>query len=78
MSHFIPCEFFDYDESMVRYYGPHPCKQFIQGKSIRFVYKVWCLNTHYGYLINFEVYQEKNTPVSNLEYEKVFGRLQLN
>jgi len=32
------------------------------------------INTHYGYLVNFEVYQGKNTLVSNPEYEKVFGK----
>lgn len=74
IDNFLECEFLDYDESMVKYFGPHPCKQFIRGKPIRFGYKIWCLNTFYGYLINFEVYQGKNTPVTNSEYEKIFGK----
>src|SRR6218665_1620670 len=39
------------DESMVPYYGRHSSKQFIRGKPIRFGFKVWCLNTRLGYLI---------------------------
>lgn len=74
MKHWIMCEFLDYDESMVKYFGPHPCKQFIRGKPIRFGYKVWCLNTHYGYLVNFEIYQGKSTPVINPEYDEIFGK----
>ncbi|KAF2888750.1 hypothetical protein ILUMI_17423 [Ignelater luminosus] len=70
----VRCEFLDYDESMVKCFGPHPCKQFIPGKSIRFGYKVWCLNTHYGYLVNFEIYQGKSTPVTNPECDQVFGK----
>lgn len=29
------------DESMIPYFGPNGCKQFIKGKSIRFGYKAW-------------------------------------
>ena len=45
------------DESMVPYYGRHSAKQFIRGKPIRFGYKIWCLNTRLGYLVNCEPYQ---------------------
>ena len=45
------------DESMVPYYGRHSTKQFIRGKPIRFGYKLWCLNTRLGYLIQFDPYQ---------------------
>ena len=41
------------DESMVPYYGWHSCKQFIQGKPIRFGYKVWMLSTSLGYVVKF-------------------------
>lgn len=58
--HFRPEQYLDYDESMVAYYGRHGCKQFIRGKPIRFGYKVLCLNTPDGYLIDFDVYQGKN------------------
>jgi len=29
--------------------------KFLKGKLIRFGYKVWCLNTKSGYLINFNI-----------------------
>jgi len=45
------------DESLVPYYGRHSSKQFIRGKPIRFGFKVWCLNTRLGYLIQCEPYQ---------------------
>jgi Transposase IS4 len=45
------------DESMVPYYGRHSSKQFIRGKPIRFGFKVWCLNSRLGYLIQCEPYQ---------------------
>ena len=46
---------------MVPYFGRHSCKQFIRGKPIRFGYKLWCLNTNTGYLMQFEPYQVANT-----------------
>lgn len=49
-----------YDESMIAYYGPHSCKQFIRGKPIRYGYKVWSLNTPMGYQVSFEIYQGNN------------------
>ncbi len=49
------------DESMIPYYGRHGCKQFIRGKPIRFGYKVWCLNTSSGYMIQSEPYQGAGT-----------------
>jgi DNA excision repair protein ERCC-6 len=70
---FRPSQNLDYDESMIAYYGRHGCKQFIRGKPIRFGYKVWCLNSADGYLINFEVYQGRN-PAANGEYEDAFGK----
>ena len=44
-------------ESMVPYFGKHSSKQFIRGKPIRFGFKLWCLTTRLGYLIQFEPYQ---------------------
>jgi len=58
---------------MVKYFGRHSCKQFIRGKPIRFGYKVWCLNTKDGYLVNFELYQGKS-PKANTVYEQLFGK----
>lgn len=73
IQHFVPEQSLSYDESMIRYFGRHGCKQFIRGKPVRFGYKVWSLNTPSGYLINFEIYQGKN-PRSNTEYEKAYGK----
>ena len=41
------------DEAMEPYYGHHPSKQFIQGKPVRFGYKIWCLTTCTGYLVKY-------------------------
>lgn len=71
--HFIPEQNLGYDEAMIRYFGTNSMKQFIRGKPIRFGYKVWCLNTPKGYLVDFEVYQGKN-PDSNETYDKSFGK----
>jgi hypothetical protein len=73
LEHFIPSQNLNYDESMVKYFGKHSCKQFIRGKPIRFGYKVWCLNTPDGYLINFDFYQGLG-PKRNITYEKLVGK----
>lgn len=73
IENFVPEQHLSYDESMIRYYGRHGCKQFIRGKPIRFGFKMWCLNTSSGYLVNFELYQGKG-PKSNTSYEKIFGK----
>ena len=44
-------EFVCVDESMIKYFGPHPLKQFIRGKPIRFGFKVWVLATTTGELV---------------------------
>ncbi|KAK6173089.1 hypothetical protein SNE40_016615 [Patella caerulea] len=49
------------DESMISYYGRHSSKQFIQNKPIRYGYKVWCLNTPPGYLIQYNPYRGVGT-----------------
>jgi len=51
----------DVDESMIPYYGKHSAKQFIRGKPIRFGFKLWCLNTRLGYLVQCEPYQGGGT-----------------
>lgn len=71
--HFVPVERMDFDESMIRYYGRHGCKQFIRGKPIRFGFKMWALNTSNGYLVNCDLYQGKS-PNANGEYELLFGK----
>uniref|UniRef100_A0A8D0A249 PiggyBac transposable element-derived protein domain-containing protein n=1 Tax=Sander lucioperca TaxID=283035 RepID=A0A8D0A249_SANLU len=44
------------DESMIRYYGHHGCKQFIKGKPIRFGYKIWSLASYKGFMHHMEPY----------------------
>lgn len=45
------------DESMIPYYGPHGCKQFIKSKPIRFGYKAWVAALKSGYCLQFDIYQ---------------------
>lgn len=73
LEHFVPSQNLNYDESMVKYFGKHSCKQFIRGKPIRFGYKIWCLNTPDGYLVNFDFYQGIS-PKRNVVYENLFGK----
>ncbi|XP_030767353.1 piggyBac transposable element-derived protein 3-like [Sitophilus oryzae] len=73
LQHYQPEKHMSYDESMIKYYGRHPCKQFIRGKPIRFGYKMWALNTTSGYLVNCELYQGKNS-LRHEVYEKDFGK----
>lgn len=73
IEHYVPDQEIAYDESMIEYFGRHGCKQYIRGKPIRFGYKVWCINSKSGYLINFEVYQG-SIPNSNPEHQKKFGK----
>lgn len=72
LEHYVPEKELNFDESMVKYFGRHSCKQFIKGKPIRFGYKVWCVNGKSGYLVNFMIYQGKD-PKSNDNYNAVFG-----
>lgn len=73
LQNFEPEACLAFDESMIKYYGRHSCKQFIKGKPIRFGYKSWCLNTTQGYLVNFDFYQGKN-PKKKDVYEAAFGK----
>ena len=73
IKNWVPEEHLDYDESMIKYFGKHSCKQFIRGKPIRFGYKMWCLNSVSGYLVSFDMYQGKN-PRANTAYENDFGK----
>lgn len=74
LKYFPGTQHLDYDESMIKYFGRHSCKQFIRGKPIRFGYKVWCLNAGNGYLINFDVYQGKNCNPKAEQYSSEFGK----
>lgn len=73
LKYFVPTENINFDESMVKYFGKHSCKQFIRGKPIRFGYKIWCLNADNGYLIQFEIYQGSGT-TTNETYDVQFGK----
>lgn len=70
---FVAVEQMDFDESMIKYFGRHGCKQCIRGKPIRFGFKMWSLNSPDGYLVNFDVYQGRN-PNAVPEYEYMFGK----
>jgi Transposase IS4 len=50
-----------YDEAMVQYFGGHSCKQFIREKPMRFGYKMWCINSSLGHLVNFEMHHGYNS-----------------
>ena len=73
LSNFQPVKHLSYDESMIRYYGRHGCKQFIRGKPICFGYKVWSLNSKDGYLLDFDLYQG-NDPREDVEISKLVGK----
>ena len=73
ISHFVPSSYISHDEVMVEYFWKHSCKQAIRNRSIRFGYKVWCQNTPLGYLITFDLYQDK-TYKGNEEMETRFGK----
>lgn len=48
------------DESIIKYSGHHPCKQFIRRKPIRFGYKNWMLCSADGYGYAFDTYCGKS------------------
>ena len=51
------------DEMMAKSYARTSMKQFIRGKPVRFGLKFWGLCTADGYLLNFDLYCGKNSPV---------------
>ena len=53
------------DESMGSYFERNGLKQHIHGKPIRFGYKIWCLCTSCGYLVQADRYQGDSTCNSN-------------
>lgn len=55
------------DESMIKYFGRHPAKQFIRGKPVRFGYKNWMLASADGYCYAFDVYCGKSAGESSNE-----------
>lgn len=73
LEHFVPVQDLNYDESMIEYFGRHGCKQCIRRKPIRFGYKVWCINSPKGYLINFDIYRGKSLATPT-DYQFAFGK----
>lgn len=53
------------DESMVKYFGHHPAKQFIRGKPVRFGYKNWVAASSSGYCYTFDFYCGKSLEASS-------------
>lgn len=74
LDNFVPTEYMNYDESMVKYYGKNSMKQCIKEKPIPFGYKIWCLNAANGYLTAFEIYQGKCKDTAKEEYIKKYGK----
>ena len=51
------------DEGMVKYFGPHPMKQFIRGKPTRYGFKIWILATSDGRLLTCQPYGGASTAI---------------
>ena len=68
LAHFPKENFLAVDKEMVPYYGRNGLIQHIHGKPIRFGYKVWCLCTRTGYLVQAISYQGSTTGYSNPEF----------
>ena len=73
LSNFKPTRMLSVDESMIRYYGPHPMRQFIRGKPIRFGYKMWSMCTASGYCIQIEPYAGAEMPPTKNQHLGVGG-----
>ena len=73
---FLPEQDLSYDESMIEYFGRHPCKKSIRNKPIRFGFKSWCINKADGYLVAFDLYQGQKfePPIEYANYEKKYGK----
>ena len=57
------------NESMVSKFGKHGPKQYIDGKPIKFGFKLWLMATPLGYCIQFCPYAGKDTILQ--EYESI-------
>lgn len=51
------------DEGMVKYFGPHPLKQYMKGKPHRFGYKIWVLASAEGELLACQPYAGASTHI---------------
>lgn len=61
----VQSEYVSVDETMVRYFGPHPLKQCIRDKPERFGYKIWVLATPSGEVLACQPYGGANTMISD-------------
>lgn len=66
------------DESMVKYFGRHPSKQFIRGKPVRFGYKNWMLASADGFCYAFDIYCGKSQAIGNVSNEPLGTRVVKN
>lgn len=69
------------DESMVKYFGHHPAKQFIRGKPVRFGFKNWVAASSTGYCYTFDFYcgksEEKSTdPLGSRVVKKLLEKME--
>ncbi len=53
------------DEGMVKYFGPHPLKQFMRGKPHRFGYKIWIMTSSTGELLVCQPYGGASTLIAD-------------
>lgn len=59
---YLPSSYQAIDESMIAFKGRSSMKQYLPMKPIKRGYKVWCrADSKTGYLLQFEVYEGKNT-----------------
>lgn len=59
-------EFVSVDETMVRYFGPHPLKQTIREKPERFGWKLWCMASSAGELLACQPYAGAKTLIPDV------------
>ena len=57
---YLPEQLLNIDESMVRYFVRHGCKQYMRNKPVKFGYKFWVAATPLGYAIQFYPYAGKD------------------
>lgn len=73
MKDFVPARELSYNESTIKCYGKHSCKQFIRSKPMRFEYNARCNNAKNIFFVNFNMYQG-NDPISIETYQKLFAK----
>ncbi len=59
-------EFVSIDETIIRYFGPHPLKQAIRDKPEQFGWKVWCMAAPTGELLACQPYAGAKTLIADV------------